>query len=337
MNSNYQVNPATNYDAVAIESQLTREWTPQVIKTVPLLAMIKEGKGNFNKGFTVNGTKALVPLVVTDIAAFNEATAGIADASEIPNSWPAFDETEGFTQAVYEFCHIERSMTFKSSEKKLLSGTHARANLLEGKTTQLMAKFMTIIGSQVEGNQADSRTSLLGLPYAIATNNTVGGVPQGTYDYWQAKVTAAPAGVLSLTTINGIYDQIGREAGFDGQATNPDFMLLSYPSGGFNTFNKVRESISPAERYFNKDFSAKYGLKTFSYLDMMCLMSPRLATGTVLIGTSSTWFWGGQDTPTQLQVQRILGSSADEHRYEWWGVLGCKEIRRNGKITGATS
>lgn len=337
-NPNYTTQPL-NYDAVATENQMTREWTFVNVQATPLLAMIHQGKTGWRKGYQVKGSSVLCPIAYGDIPEFNAGTAGVSDADEIPDGWPTYDPTEGFTQARYEFTHFRRSMTWKESEATLLS-QNVRGNLKEGKTRQLMQKFRTIIGEQIEGASADSRTSLMGIQYAMATANTVGGIPQSTNSWWQSNVAAAAGGAATLGLLNNAHDRILQYTGDSFETMGPDLALLSYYPGGFNVFNKIRTLIDPAQRIVDDALYTKYGVKAYEYIGIKCAQSNRLGSasaGQIAIFTTKTWFWGGMDKPKKHDRIRIPGSDAYEDMYTYWGVLGCKDPRRNFRYTGITS
>lgn len=337
-NTNY---PVAGYGAFGIEAVLKRDWTFQVTGAIPLLACIKDRELNWRKGATINGTKLLIPIVWDDLSAaqqsgsggFLTSNAGVTDANEVPSAWPTYDVTAGFSQAEYDITHLRRPMTIRSSEKVLVN--NARGNLLDGKTKQLMAKFKSVMADMVEGSANASRTSLLGIHFAISNSNTVGNIAQGSNTYWQGNLSTA-VGTISLPVINNMYDTILRSADDTGETEAPDLLLLSFNGSSVNTYGRMRELISPAERFENVEFKAKYGISSFMYMGMKCVMSQRSPAGTAAMLSTPTWFYAGYETPQQQDTIRIPGSDAMEYMYTLWAAIGCSEIRRNGRFTGIT-
>ena len=334
--SSYKVD---DYTAFSIEKVIRRDWKFQITKANPLIACISERRLKFHRGHRISDLAALVPLIYTDIAAFNENTAGVSDANEVPTGWPDYDPTEGFTHARYEFTHLRRPVTFKDSEKKLTANSQ-RGNLVDGKIKQLMSKFRTIIATMASGSNASSRLKLLGLQHAIATSNTVGGIDQSdsSNDWWRGIVNNVGAALSSLTEINDLFDEIATEADDSGDTEEADLLLLSFSGGSsVNVYNQVREQIDPQERFTHKAFKVKYGIKNFDYMGMKCVRDNRGGSGQAVMLTTSTWHYGGMKNPRELAPARILGSDADERFFNLWCFLACDEIRRNGRLTGITA
>jgi hypothetical protein len=328
---------ATNdYTAFAIEQSMEKKWKSQWTTHTALLACIKDRDFKFRKGYTPQGLAAIIPLMYADMT---NPPAGVADASELTADTPQV--TNGFTQALYQFTHLRRGMTLRSSEK-VITKNGARGNLLEGKVTQLSSSFKNVIANQIEGTAVDSRTTLMGIQYATALANVVGTIDQssGANSWWRAQVSNV-GGVISLPVIDNLYDQItqyaaaGNEDDGSVDSAAPDLFLLGY-SNTVNVYGKVRELIAPAERIVNAEFKAKYGLMNFMYLGMKCVQSNRLASGTANLLTTSTWLWGGNDQPQQDMPIRLPGTDAEERYFNMWNFLGCDEVRRNGYFYGIT-
>lgn len=320
------------YSAFGIEQQISRDWEDNVTKKMPLLAMIHEGKTNWRKNAEVKNGKLLLPVVYSDIPGFNTSTAGVASTNEIPTSWPNFDDTEGFTHAEYTVAHLRRGMTLKATEK-MWASPGPRGNLLEQKAIQLMTKFKSVVADMVTGNQADSETTLLGTQFALSTSNTVGGIDQSlaSNDWWRAS-TSTGIGVLSLSDVDDLYDEITVEGVDDAL---PDLLLLGH-SDTVNVFGAMRSLIAPAERFENSDFKVKYGIANYEYIGLRCVKENRIASGTAQMLTSKKWYYAGNKSPQKVGVDRIPGSDAFEHMYNMFCAIGTNSVRRNGLLSGIT-
>lgn len=326
-NTNYGV---AGYTAFAIEQVLGRDWNDNVTKAFPLFAAIHDRDLHWNKGFEVKGTKVLVPIMNSLVTGMTTSNAGVADANEVPTAWPTYDATQGFTHAEYNLTHLFRTMTIRDSERVVAGGKNGeRGNLIDGKVKQLMLTFKTVMSDMAAGSTVDSRTSLIGLDYVIATANVVGNIDQSTDATWRGSVQPA-TGTFSLPSIDNAFDSINQN---DGEA--PDLLLLGNPGGSAtNCYGKIRSQIAPAERIVNAEFKARYGFANFVYMDMKAIQDNRAAAGTSKMLTTSSWLFGGPDKPKQGKTQRIAGSDAEEWAYTWWGFLGCKEVRRNHRWAG---
>lgn len=330
-NPNYQTPDLT---AFAIEQRLKRDWTAQYTKASALLACIHDKDLKFQKGYTVSGTKAIVPTIYAG-SGLDKTNMGVADNAQIPSAWPTFRATTGFTQLQFEYSHLVSNMTILSTEKKF-AANGARGNLIEGKVSQLMSDFKSGISEMISGNQADSRTSLVGVDYVIATANTYGGVDRTQAGgAWARGKLDTTGTTIGFVPINNMYDSIMTEADIGLDAEAPDLLLLTN-IGGTNLYGRFRELIAPSERFENNDFKVKYGISHFMYMGMKCVMQNRGTGGQFKMLTTSTWIYGGEETPHELQAQRIIGSSAEERMFEIYNFLGCDKPNANGRGTGFT-
>lgn len=326
----------TDYTAFAIEQVLSRDWEFQYTAALPLVACIKDRELGYKKGFSVEGTKALVPIVHSGITGFTTGTAGIADNAQIPAAWPTFDGTEGFSQAAFEYTHMERSMVTTDSDR-VIAKNGARGDIIDGKVKQLMYGFTNIQADWLSGTANGSRVALGGIDYAIATNNTYGGIDRTSAPnaYFRGIVDAT-GGTLGFSVVNNAFDQIKRNANEVGDISSPDLLLLTFVGGGVNLYGRFRELIAPSQRIVDQNFRAKYGFENFEYLGMKCVMETRGAAGQIKLLDTSKWVYGGYEIPKEHEPTRIPGSTAVERRFSWWGFIGCKQPRCQFRGPGFT-
>lgn len=318
------------YSAFAVEQQIRAKWRTQWTNATALEACIRDRQLNVNKGFSVQGTRALFAIQYLDVSGL---TAGITDANEIPAAWPTWDATDGFTQASHEYTHYGRSMTIKASED-LLAGGGTRGNLFTGKTNQLMAAFRRLKANDLSGSGLGTRANVAGLAGMLNNTGVYGGIDRATYSWWVPGINSA-VGPLSLPIVNNAYDSISVLGDESGDIEKPDLFLLGY-SATVNSYGRLRELIAPSERIVNAEFRAKYGFDNFIYLGMKCVADQRLASGTAYMLSTSRFFYGGYDEPRAHSVIRILGSDALEHFYSNWCFFATDEPRRNFRFGGIT-
>lgn len=335
-NPSYQV---SDFTAFAIEQQLERDWNDNICKDHPVIAAIHDRGTGWNKGFSVDnaGTGLLVPLRYALTAGVTTSNIGVASANEVPAGWPTYPTPGGFTHAKYTMAHLFKAIAITESEKVRGGGNGGqRGALLEGKVDQLMDTFKEMISQFLAGSAADGEAAVMGLDYAIATGNTVGGIDQSAETWWRANVKTG-TGTFSLPVIDDAMDLIAQN-GTNKKVGKADLLLLGYNvgGGGVNCYGKVRSQIAPAERIVNANFEAKYGFENFNYRGAMCVQDNRAPANTSRLLTTGTWLWGGPKRPKRQNPVRILGSDAEDWGFTLWCFLGCRENRRNFRWTGIT-
>lgn len=292
----------------------------------PLLAVVMSNQANFNRGFTIEGHKALLPI---NFAEQTNPADGVSDANELTPEAPY--ATSGFTQAAYEYSHYRRAMYLRDSEKRLIAGQGVRANIIESKTSQLMESFKLAVVNDMMGTGNSSREAVMGLQYALSTVNSPGGISQATYPVWAAGRRTG-AGPFHLGLVDNEFDRIS--ALDRGKA---DLLLLSYTANN-NVYGKMRDSIAPSQLLTNPGTRAKYGFVSFEYLEMMCAQDNRLGNalpGSFSMLRSGGWYAGASaPTPKLAGTDRLPGTDADEYMFNWWLMLGTNDPATNSLVDG---
>lgn len=318
---------APAYSVFGTEVVAARQWENIWLRKSPLLAFIKAGGKNWNKGSDVRGTMMILPVNMADMTTVAD---GVTDANELTAITPV--ATDGFSQAAYQISHYRSATWIRASEDRLID--NSRGNFRAGKTQQAMDSMANAIADDLGGTTADARANLVGIQQVIATGNTVGGLAQGTYTDWAAQL-ATGLGAFTLDLVDARNDAIMARNG------TPDLGLFSYTSTN-NVWGKLRGSIAPAQWLVNTEFEAKYGFKNIVYMGITCMMDNRISgtsatDGRFYILDSSTWFFRGDETPKLQPVQRLTGTDAQEYVWNQFCSVGCNNPAKNGGGQGVTA
>lgn len=310
--------------AFAIEKTVKRDWSMIWTAAHPYYRAMDMAGTNFNKGFGISGLKMILSIMGDDLT---YPADGVTDANELV----AMDvnTTNGFSQAAYEFSHYRANYTIKESESALAAGGQ-RGDILEGKKKQFLESFKKAISVDVASTTIGSRDVTQGIRHVLATSNTVGGISQSTDTQWAAQVTTG-YGPFALEAAEEKIDAINALDRFE-----PDLALASYSASGTNVYARYRSAIAPAERYENKDFRTKYGLKNFMHQGLMVVMDNRIAAGELLILATKSWFVYLQRKPRLHPLQRIDNTDAYEQVGTLWTANGCCDPASNARVTGIT-
>lgn len=326
-NAAYTIDGATNtpaFGAFGTEVVLRRDWTNIWLRKMPLLAMIRDGKANWNKGTSINGTRMLIPVMMAEMST---AAAGVAYASELTPIDPHL--TEGFSQAMYEIASYRAATYITEREMRLIN--NARGDFKSGKMKQAIDSFSNLIANDLAGTSADSASAVVGIQQVIATGNTVGGIAQGTYSDWQG-LLATGAGAFVLELVSDRIDLVSARGGksklglFSSTSTN-------------NVWGKLKAAIGTAERIVNNDFKKKYGITNIEFEDVTCVQDNRI-TGTTstdgrfyLLDTDH-WYFRGDEYPKMAPVQRLEGTGSDEYYFSQFLSIGCGDPGKQAGVQG---
>jgi hypothetical protein len=322
-----------DFAAVAIEQTVTRDWSMVWTEGHPILTVIHDGQLNFNRGFSISGTAMLLPVLGDDQ---DTPVAGIATGSGETVAM-AYNTSDPLSQFKFNFAHYRGNYTIRESEAKMAMNG-ARGNLLEAKKVNLLGSWRNTLSGHLSSTTADQadNSRVLGLYQVLSTSNTVGGISQAT-DTQIAAYVKTSAGPFALELIEDAVDQISVNKN-EQRNKEPDLVLASISSTN-NVYGKYRSAIAPAERYVNKDFSVKYGLKNFMHMGLMVVKENRIGdtlSGSCAILSSKTWYAYIDRKPTMHPKQRIPGTDAYEVVATAWACLGCNDPGLNGLVRDIT-
>ena len=292
-------------------------------------------KGRVNKGMRIEGYKAIIPV---NMAAPTTDVTGCTDANVFVALTPVV--TNGFDHAQYEFTRLHTAFWLSPEEVTLIRGDATRIDPIVAKTNASMSRFYNKAESQVIGlSNADSRDSLMGVRYAINSNNTVGGIAQGTYAEWQGGRTGLTAmGAFDPTQIDREIRRIKRlQRTVDGPPPTPDLLFLSSSSSN-DVYGKLSDTIGSAQMLVTQDSSVSYGFSKLKYMGADVIEEAQLGTseaGSGLLLSSESWYLGMKsEKPTKYPSERLQGTGAYESYLDWWLMFGCGDPAANSYFSG---
>ena len=165
-----------------------------------------------------------------------------------------------------------------------------------------------------------------GLNKALSTSNTVGGIAQGTYSWWQAKMDGSTTGLTLAAIRNVISDCTVDKA-------RPTLLL-----GDRNMFDRVIDLIQPAQR-FGDESTAKAGYENVMISGVPMVVDSHMDSADLFV-LNENYFklvYNPEDNfklfPFQMPInQRVLLA-----RLGWSGAIVYSNLRLLGGLTAITS
>jgi hypothetical protein len=318
--------------ATSQEKSLTKSFNHVYMKNYPLLSILyDDGRGsNFNKGFSVEGAlKMLLPIApLGNVQAAIGRAAGTYTIDGTSQSWTgssigqkdalSVQQGQGLNQAAYEITQYECAY-WQSEEERKLALEGARGGYIEARTTQVLQAFKDKASTDlVSTSNAGARTALMGVPYALSTSNSPGGLSQSTLSNWASNVNAS-GGPFTLDLVDAQLHAVRAKG-----RNRVDFIFASYQSGN-DVYGKMKAAIAPAQLLTVPENLAKYGFVDYVYSNVSCVLDNYLASGKMLGVSSKNWFLYGDTKPSQKEPLRVQGTGVVEYYYTWWVGLGTND------------
>ena len=319
-----------NNAAIAIEQRVTSRWQQVWTSGHPVLRIIEEKKTNFNT-MGLNRLALILPIIGENQT---NAAAGVATGSGELVAM-TYNISNGLAQFKYYAGHYRANYVLLATDKKALMNGE-RGNLLEAKANQMLAGIHDVFSSHLSSTTADQadNSRALGLYQVLSTSNTVGTISQTT-DPAVAAYVKTSAGTFALDLVDDMLDTLNSKTqGNIARKGKVDVLLCSVYSGN-NVYGKVRNSIAPAERFENKDYTVKYGIENFVYRGAMGVIDQRIGStlsGSIAGLATDTWWVHLEKQPEMHAPVKIPGTDGYEYVGTAFNAVGCHDPGLNGLI-----
>jgi CRISPR/Cas system CSM-associated protein Csm2 small subunit len=189
------------------------------------------------------GTSIMAPLAYATTSASDWY-----DGADVLN----VTDNEQLTAADYQWKNIYANIAIKRTDELKNSGDAAVLNLLK---TKVMLAEKTMRDKISTGLFSDGTTanSIIGLRRIVRINQTVGGIDQSTYSWWQSGNYDSTTTTLSLAAMQEVYNDcsIGNDT--------PNLLV-----SGRSNFNLFYALLQPQQRFVDQD-KAKAGFTSLMF------------------------------------------------------------------------
>lgn len=188
------------------------------------------------------GTSLMVPLEY----AVNGAGGWYTGADTLDTS-----DTDVITSAEYSWKQIYENIAIKRSDELKNSGDAAKLNFVKSKMRNAEKSMLDRIGTGIYSDGTDSK-SIIGLRVFCSTSNTVGGISQSSYSWWQSNVDST-TDTLSMSALQSQYN-----------AAVVDNMMPTVALAGRSVFNIYYSLLQPQQRFTDAE-TAKGGFSSLMF------------------------------------------------------------------------
>lgn len=188
------------------------------------------------------GTSIMVPLEY----AVNGAGGWYAGADTLDTS-----DTEVITSAEYSWKQIYENISIRRSDELKNSGDAAKLNMVKSKLKNAEKSMLDRIGTGLYSDGTDAK-SIVGLRDFCATDQTVGGISQSSYSWWQSNVDSTTT-VTSMSALQTQYN-----------AATVDNMAPTLALCGRAVFNYYYALLQPQQRFTDSD-TARGGFSSLMF------------------------------------------------------------------------
>ena len=305
---------ALTYDQISAITQ--KHYVPKMVDNIfdsdPLLKRAKE-KGWYTK--ISGGTSIIQPLMYAQVT---------AAGSYAPTAQLDTTDNENFTSAEYAWKFYYANVTISGADEHKNAGDAAILDFVKNK---IMAAEMTLkdtIGTDLYGT--GSGNALGGLRLIVDAGNTVGGIDQSSYSWWQSQEDSSTT-TLTLSALQTQYNTLSING------TPPTVITATRAN-----YNRLYALLQPQQRFVDTE-TAKAGFTSLMFNGTPFIAGSKVPSSHVFMLNEEflhLYYHPERDFKFEPFIKSAT-QDAKSAKIFWMGNLGTSNCRMHGKFSAITA
>ncbi len=301
---------ALSWDQVSgiTEKKFVKKLYDNVFDSNPLL---QRGKKKFYEKLD-GGTSIMVPLNYAQTA-----SSGWYNGADVLST----SDNEAITAAEYAWKQIYANITITRLDELKNSGDAAKVNLVKSKT-QIAEK--TIADSLGTGlyNAGATANAIIGLQSIVGTSNTVGGISQSSYSWWQGQVDSAST-TLTMSALQTIFNACSVD--------NDQPTVIMATRANYNRYYAI---LQPQQRFMDAD-TAKGGFSSLMFNGVPFIADSHCpANNVIMINENYLHLFVHKDEDMRFDpFIKPINQNVRSAKIYWTGALGSSNNRLHGRLS----
>jgi hypothetical protein len=232
---------------------------------------------------------------------------------------------DNISAAEYTLKQLEVPVAISRKEELQNSGKAQIVSLVESKMKIAEKTLADKLGTGIFSASTNSK-SIVGLGTILGTSNTVGGISQTTYSWWQSQLDST-----TTTLTLGAMQTLFQLCTFDNEQ----------PSVGLSTrtiYNKLYALLTPQQRFVDTE-TASAGFTSIMFNGIPILVDSHQATAALSFINESNLFLyvHSKENMRFEEFQKPINQAVSVGRIYWAGALCSTNNRTHGGFTAITA
>jgi hypothetical protein len=234
-------------------------------------------------------------------------------------------DNENISAARFTWKSLFVGVSITDEDELKNGGTAGELKLLASKVQIAEKTMKDLLGTGIysDGTDADS---IQGLRDIVAADQTVGGIDQASYSWWQAQVDSTTT-TMTLSALNSVFEDcvIDSEKPTIAVATRANY-------------NRYYNLLQPQQRFMDSD-SAKGGFQSLMFNGIPFISDSYVPANHVfLLNEKHLWMWYHPQRNLSMEPwQKPINQQVKVSRILWMGALGSSNNRLHGKLSALTA
>lgn len=312
--------------AYATEAYVQNTDIAQFVQEFPLLVNL----------FKSNGPKVAAPKIISPVWGANGTSfVGKTRAEEASDTLTPAQGDGSQLELPSAAYYSSQMFTYSEVDLYMNGSTQKRIDLAKGRAYEAMDAYMTKLQTDLCSSQDAAENIVLGLPFALATANTVHNISQSSNAYWRASVTTS-TGVFTATMLDDTIDSLKRT-----RKSNPSLLMCGTTTQ--NLYSKVKDilgsNLQVVQNVNTSTGTWKGGFDLFVYRGITVAGDHFMPAGEIWLLDESTLHFHGDRKPRAVDTSllRVPKAMHYEKQYMARVAVFCNSPRKNHRWTGATA
>lgn len=284
-----------------------------IFNATPLLKRLKS-KGGYKK--VDGGQSILIPIEYASLT-----SAGWYQGAQTLST----TDNETVTAAQLNWKQLYTNITISRRDELINSGDSQIIDLVKSKTKTAEKTMVDLMSTGLYNSGSDA-TAIVGLRAWVDAGNTVGGIAQGTYSWWQSTEDSTTT-TLTIASL---------QTNFNAASLNnksPTFLI-----GTKANFNRYYALLQPQQRFVDEE-SGRGGFSSLMFNGVPFLSDTYCPSGHVF-GLNDESMVLAVHTDEDMRFQPFIvpvNQNAKTAKIYWMGEFGLNEPRVNFKMSAVAA
>jgi hypothetical protein len=294
-----------------------KHYVPKLVDSIfdsdPLLKRYKD-KGNYKK--IGGGTSVMMPLNY----ALTTAAGWYSGADTLSTT-----DNDQITAAEYQWKQAYANISIVRSDELQNMGDARVLDLVKSKV-QIAEKTLA---DYIQGglyHSGSTAKSIVGTALFLSASNTVGGISQTTYSWWQAQVDSATT-TLSLSAMQEVWN--------DCTINNSQPTVLMATRANYNRYYAL---LTPQQRFVDGE-TAKGGFQNLLFNGAPMIVGPKVPSGHIqFLNEEHLKLFVHKDEDMRFEdFQKPVNQNVKVAKVYWMGAHGTDNCRMLGALTAISA
>jgi hypothetical protein len=303
-----------SYDQISAitEKAFVKKLADNFFDSNPLTMRLKKKSLEMMDG----GTKIVQPLGYANVTA-----SGWYSGAETLNT----TDNETITSAEYDWKQHYANITISRIDELKNSGDKAILNFVKEKVKISEKTMSDNLGTGIYSAGTDAK-SIVGLRSIVGTANTVGGISQGSYSWWQAQVDAATT-TLTIAAMQTLFNSC--------TVDNDHPSVITTTRAIYNLYYAL---LHPQQRFTDAE-TAKGGFQNLMFNGAPVIADSKCPSGHMFfLNESYLHLYVHKDENFRFEAfQKPINQNIKVAKIFWAGAFGSSNNRLHGKLSAITA